>query len=263
MTTLKDIFKFSSLDLNNLLISKDTGTWLDHSFEVSPIEFLSFAKEDLSENTKRGYLNALTNSKRAIDCQVDTIFNSIGILHDDLPQNVFDYISWYDAKEGKIDAAPKLKLLRAMGMAPTGLISKARTVRNKLEHYYQVPDLNTVKDTVELAELFIGTTQNKLRSFVEGFTVGNSMDMLNEHEQLDRCIDFKYDSEKAKFSICSYSPGVDEQEIQIESKDISYLHLIKLCMTLETDLDARSALHGLFEAIGLTIPLTALKVTVE
>lgn len=166
MTTLKDIFKFSSLNLNNLLVSKDSGTCLDHIFEVSPMEFLNFAKEDLSENTKRGYLNALTNSKRAIDCQVDAICQSIGFSHTSTCDTrgtritLKNFVDWYDGKEGTIENAQlNLKLVRALGMAPAGLIGKVRQLRHDLEHNYQVPDKNSVKEAVELVELFIGTTQ--------------------------------------------------------------------------------------------------------
>lgn len=262
MATPRELLKLTTLDLSKLIVERGIGRWLSHTFEVSSHEFLSFAKEDFSENTKRGLLNALTNAKRAIDCQIDTILRSIGFAHDDSPQNVKDFVAWYESKEGAVDAPLKLKLIRALGMAPTGLIANARTLRNKLEPYYEAPDANDVKATVELAELFIGTTQNKLRSFVEEFTVGDGADMLNEHQQFNRCIYISYQNDEAKFKLCAFSPEQSQLEVEIDSADSSYLHLVKVCMTLDTDLDARSVLHGYLESIGLVVPLTSINVEV-
>jgi len=44
------------------------------SFEISPKTFLDYAKRDLSEGKdERHLVNALSNVKRAIDCQIELI----------------------------------------------------------------------------------------------------------------------------------------------------------------------------------------------
>lgn len=61
------------------------GLWLDSGasfregfFELSPNHFLRFAKSDLNLKTKRSTVNALSNAKRAIECQVDEILYVLG-----------------------------------------------------------------------------------------------------------------------------------------------------------------------------------------
>ena len=46
-------------------------TDLEFPFEIHAQHFLDIAEEDLLSNDLRGNINALTNAKRAIDCQVE------------------------------------------------------------------------------------------------------------------------------------------------------------------------------------------------
>lgn len=56
----------------------------------------------------------------------------------------------------------KIKFIQMMGIAPMLLVSNIRKVRNKLEHEYRVPEIKECQEALELADLFINSTQNKM-----------------------------------------------------------------------------------------------------
>ena len=41
--------------------------------------FLEYAENDLESNTEAGNVNALTNAKRAIDCQIEQLIKALGL----------------------------------------------------------------------------------------------------------------------------------------------------------------------------------------
>lgn len=57
------------------------------------------------------------------------------------------------------------------------MISEIRTVRNKLEHEYILPSQEKARECIELAELFIDATQNKLfNRFITDYIIQNEYD---------------------------------------------------------------------------------------
>lgn len=66
-------------------LSKDFSvgvSWSDERiktpFEIKPLEFLKFAEKDLEEKTEKSRINALSNIKRGIDCQLDSLLILLG-----------------------------------------------------------------------------------------------------------------------------------------------------------------------------------------
>lgn len=67
-TILLEILKVSKINLTDITLRTVFGTSLQENiFDISPKDFLRFAKEDLKEGDERGFINSITNSKRAID----------------------------------------------------------------------------------------------------------------------------------------------------------------------------------------------------
>lgn len=64
---------------NNFYVCKDCTSWTETvEFGVTPDEFLEFAKQDYRNKDKKGLVGSVTNSKRAIDCQIDWIISYLG-----------------------------------------------------------------------------------------------------------------------------------------------------------------------------------------
>ncbi|MEF2965891.1 hypothetical protein V3851_08625 [Paenibacillus sp. M1] len=72
-------------------------------------------------------------------------------------------IKQYQDQHGKFDGVPlKLQFLQSLNIAPHFIISKIRKLRNNLEHEYSLPTFDEVKEAIEVADLFINATENKV-----------------------------------------------------------------------------------------------------
>jgi hypothetical protein len=76
--TSKDLFSRVNLDWKKLTIEIADGETLNFQYSLTPKFFLNSAHDDLKEGSARGLVNALTNAKRAIDCQTDSFLSAIG-----------------------------------------------------------------------------------------------------------------------------------------------------------------------------------------
>jgi len=130
---LELIQKKLKIDFSKTVIEKDGAGSISSEFDILPRDFLRFAKSDFKTHELKGNVNALTNAKRAIDCQIDSAFAMFGISYDKIPEISQNLVDLEDFENS--DIAYKLKLVKALDFAPSGLISKARLLRNKLEHY--------------------------------------------------------------------------------------------------------------------------------
>ncbi|MES2938575.1 MAG: hypothetical protein V4864_12895 [Pseudomonadota bacterium] len=105
---------------------------------VTPKQYLEFAEKDLRLGGTRGLVNALTNSKRAIDCQVHNLLKSLGI-----PE--------------PYSFPARMEQLQALGLVAPRIIRKIVQLRNVLEHEYYKPAQTEVEDAVDIAALFVAT----------------------------------------------------------------------------------------------------------
>lgn len=113
------------------------GSFTMTELKTSPVEFLSLAEDDFERGGLSALINATTNSKRAIVCQIDQLLISFG----------YQSLRWNVPK--------KLERLRALGLLAPSLLRKIVDVRNVLEHEYKIPDLEFVKESLDIASLFV------------------------------------------------------------------------------------------------------------
>ena len=97
-------------------------------YDISPDEFLEFADNALALETKEGIVNAVSNLKRALDCQMDMFFESINLK------------SIFDKKNLKFEK--KTQFLADIGLMQNRTINKLNSMRNKMEHEYKIPDIS-------------------------------------------------------------------------------------------------------------------------
>lgn len=164
------------IDFSNLVIERLGGGALGTNSELTAKDFIRFAKTDIKEDSTKGLVNSLTNAKRAIDCQIDNALEEFGI-------DINDCAAEFLIKQLGIDKKNlpyKLKLVQALGLAPSGLTSKVRNLRNKLEHYYKIPKRNEVEEAIEIAELFILSMESKTKILDDHFIISSS-----NHNRID------------------------------------------------------------------------------
>lgn len=254
MTNIKEIISLIPINLSNITFKTGSFISLEYQFPIMPKTFLNFAKQDFAENSERGTMNALTNLKRAIDCQIDLALKAIGI---NLSKNkIKEYMLALGSKE-KLEASDKVRLIQALGIAPPYVISKLRKIRNKLEHDYEMPDPEDIRDGIEIGEMFIGTVQNKLSSFVYEFIMGEKDSIQKSDSTFNTCIHLTHWQEpnsESHFQLRFFSSGKNILNHKITCKDSCYLHFIKLCLSLETDVDlVISTYYDLLSSIGCEI----------
>ncbi len=112
-------------------------------YDISALEFLSFARQDMEEDSERGRINAIGNAKRAIECRADEILTLSNL------KSFFSRAPLYL----KIQALNKLGVV-----APPELMRYIASKRNLLEHEYVRPSREEARNLVGITELFLSST---------------------------------------------------------------------------------------------------------
>ncbi len=136
ITEVKDIVQFI---LRTDEIERDSSSGSDISipiYDISSEEFLEFAENAISYETKEGMVNAVSNLKRALDCEMDMFFESINI------KRIFD--------KKNLKFEKKTQFLANIGLFPIQTINKLNFMRNKLEHEYKAPEIYDIHTYYEL-----------------------------------------------------------------------------------------------------------------
>lgn len=157
-------------------------------FEVTPSEYLQFAKDNFRDNSKQSCINAMGNAKRAIDCQIDMLINTLGYEYKQFDaRNSYPEVKAFIKKNYDGDhysgITERLKLLNILGLAPTLIISNIRKMRNEMEHEYKIPQYEEVKKAIEIAELFINSSNRKLSYAPTYLRLGNNKKTAKERER--------------------------------------------------------------------------------
>ncbi len=85
---LKTFFEQANLDFRNLYFTQDTTTSYYSGYPIKPADFITFAKADFYKPDTQGLVNALSNAKRAIDCQADSFIDCIGLRADGIDKQL-------------------------------------------------------------------------------------------------------------------------------------------------------------------------------
>lgn len=256
MMSLENITKAVGIDWTRTFIYRDSGSPLNFDFDITPDDFLGFANQDFQSKDKRGIVNAITNAKRSIDCQTDKFLAGIGYEPKaDLPQNVRDYIEQHSTSNECVDIRSRLKLLRALDVAPLNLISKIRRIRNLLEHQYKLPTETQVAEAIELATLFRGTVNDVIHNFADRFHIGNEENMFGDGGMGSLLV---VDFVDGHFEVIASRQEI--KKIQISKTEKQYLELLRLNIAVSIGGNIESALYDLLQTINCNIPQNKVKV---
>ncbi len=262
--TLEELAKAVGIDWTNTFIYWSPGARYECDFDISPSDFLRFANQDFQNKDNRGIINAVTNAKRAIDCQVDTLLAYIGYgtKTKRLPPNVTDYIKRHSLPDESADVTQRLKLIRALEAAPSNLISKIRGIRNLLEHEYKLPTDTQTYEAIELATLFVGSLSNVINTFLEGLDISNEEDMFQRDYRLwDNCLRILF-REEGYFEIIGKANRLEAGRMQISNTESQYLELLRLNIAIGINGNVDDALYDLLKTIHCNMPQNKVNVTV-
>lgn len=127
-------------------------TDLDFPFEIHAQYFLEIAEKDLLMDDLRGNINALTNAKRAVDCQIEAIIEVLSLK-----------------KEKHFPA--KIERIKEVGLVAPRVLTRINKLRNLLEHEFVSPSRTVVEDYVDIANLFIELSNGLFRMYAWQFAV--------------------------------------------------------------------------------------------
>lgn len=199
------LFLKGELDSNNV-ITITTG------FDITPTKFFKYAEYDLTTKYDHYLINSLSNTKRAIDCQLDSLFIAFGL----------------DEKSKDWHFPTKINYLNSIGIISPRILKKINKRRNLLEHEYKYPNEEEVEDALDVAELFIRYTNKYL------LRAHSEIDLYYDLEEETYFLSAKLDWENKKLCF-ETRKRIDKEEL---NKEISasqkeyddYLKMfIKLC----------------------------------
>lgn len=133
------------------------------SFELMPRDFLDFAEKDLdSPNSSHSLVNATSNLKRAVDCQLDHFLNLLNLD------------SFYRDKRLGVDR--KLGFLDKCGLFRSKSLEKLNKLRNRLEHHYEMPAFEDVEVYYDLVVAFVGVIEGAIPAVGHNSELGMSLE---------------------------------------------------------------------------------------
>ena len=145
----------------------------------------------------RGFVNGLSNAKRAIDCQVEKLLAGLGL-------------------PSARSFPKKMALLTELGVIAPRIVTKVVQTRNYLEHEYRKPEKEQVEDAVDVATLFVAALERSLDIFLCEFTIGNlaegSESVLFGLEEYNKQLLFSFYSDQHRFKIRGSVYDVDMEQ---------------------------------------------------
>lgn len=202
-------------------------------FEISPSDFLKYAEDDLASSSAHKYINALSNAKRSLDCQLDTLLIGFGF--------------YGIAKKGYWGFPKKIELLKTLGLLAPRVLSKINRTRNLMEHEFKSPDPEKVEDFIDIVSLFLAATvkYTLLLKYYKEIWIANSAQAENKY--VDLAGDLDYSNSKLIFTFTRWvSPNPSpyaKQEIllkkpqkfvmKIEANDAEYKGLLRSFLRID------------------------------
>ena len=201
---------------------------------IKPKEYLEFAERDIQGKDLRGAVNALSNSKRAIDCQVENIIASFG-----LPK--------------KRNFPERLELIQSLGLVAPRIVRKIVQTRNLIEHGYAHVGVADAEDAVDIATLFVEAT-NKIfqHSYMRSLYISDQSTYieLTSEEIAQSILDkesaswrykealwIDYCEEEKDFCITVVSGRKERSETLIKQKDPSFTKIVQFIIDHDMDGD--------------------------
>ncbi len=137
------------MDFNQVVefLGKDDAHWSSSSsmdvelpFDILPSEYLCFVEDDLKKLDKRNLVNALSNAKRSLDCQIEAL--------------LYAFCLRKYANNKKFNIPQKIALLNDIGIIAPRILKKINKIRNMMEHEFSLPMLDDVQDFADVILLF-------------------------------------------------------------------------------------------------------------
>ncbi len=216
MQKLSKIFNTSNINWTEAIITPHGGFSLSFHFEIMPSKFLTYAENDLTLGNENNIINALANSKRAMMCVMDGLFDSLGLrpVRDNFPS--------------------RIKLLDEVGVLAPRILHKVNRIRNLMEHDYKMPTLEEVEEAFDISNLFVAAVMNSMNMFNSQFSIGIEQTLSGHNNQQDAEIFFSFDDDIKVWDVRLYG-NKNAISTEVKCSDQKYKNIIKVCMSIDKD----------------------------
>ena len=171
-------------------------------FDITPKDFLYYAEYDLKNKYAHHLINSLSNIKRAIDCQFDSLLYGFGLLE--------------KSKTQKWNFPTKIDCLNSLGVISPRILLKINQKRNLLEHEYIRPNQIEVEDALDVAVLFI--------VYTEKFLLNAMVDCEPSNDKEGYWLEVKLDYKNNRITVSKRRDKETLIEINVNSEEyIKYL----------------------------------------
>lgn len=202
---VKDILQFI---LRADEIERDVSVGSDINipvYDISAEEFLAFAENEITSGTKEGFVNAISNLKRALDCEIDMFFECINL------KRIFD--------KKNLKFEKKTQFLADIGLFPIRSINKLNLMRNKLEHEYKTPEISDLHTYYEL----VWSVVKIVDLYIELLYINGEINLVLYIESNKYYFTMKHDIKECrfKFEIIDRTKGKEKltKQLDINLKD--------------------------------------------
>lgn len=219
--------------MSKCAIALGGGAFGMKELSTSPVVFLNLAEDDFERGGLSALINATTNAKRAIVCQLDQLLISFG----------YQSLRWNVPK--------KIERLKALGLLAPSLLRKVIDIRNILEHEYATPELEKVEEALDIASLFVMSAAAMFIPFDDVLEFS-----LPDVDITENCVTrvsagLNRESDRVFYTIYAYEPseynGRCVGQCEIQSGHVLYEAMVKLSASLMLRYKVNEAL-GDFEA---------------
>ena len=220
---MNELVKF--FDRDDLRVGDSSGTELKIPFDLSPEDFIKFAEEDITSKNTKELVNALSNIKRAVHAQMDSLLFIFG-FHNQSKQQ-----SWNFPK--------KISILKEVGIIAPRILEKINNKRNLLEHDYKIPKPEEIEDFFDVVNLFIYYTRRfitKLLMSARVCTENNILEGIPITSEKSEWCACDWDPRNSKFSFVFHPKKGEPITFQPNPDDSDYIKFVKCyCKILHLD----------------------------
>ena len=264
---LSHLLESSGLDWSSVRITLDQFSTLTHTLPLLPNDFLGFASADIKSGGIRGNVNAISNAKRAIDCQVEYIVGSLGYRPNELRAQLGKGLVSQIEKWSSANSLPFVfRFLESIGMFTPAIVDRVRILRHDVEHRFHKPTKKRASEAWEIATLFVRATESITVNFYESFGFGSGRATDHGHDLLAKefycrmaCGDPKPHAE-VLFWARPRVLGSKAPSTVVLPEHESYYWLVRMAIALSRDIDVQPIIRGLIAASKAKIPPKSIRV---
>ncbi len=211
---------FDFLSEGHFQFGFDDRFGVDVPSKLTPSDFLRFAETDLEAQEEHSVINALSNIKRSLDCQLDWLLFAFGMLE--------------RAKKKKWNFPKKIDWVKELDIVAPRILGKINKRRNLLEHEFKQPSKTEVEDFLDVAGLFVAYTSGFMQNLV------NDGIIHKIHKKDSRSLHVCFNPLQGSFVIELLIEQPDltevlEERIKLRCDDPDYLKFLKYYLKITHD----------------------------